>query len=305
MKKILIITAFLGIKTMLYAQLPNIFQNTQKDILKSETVASHPENTFLESITSDNKGNFYYTSLEDGKVYLLDAKGKTLEYASTKAKLAGIIPYNKNEFLLTGWNEEGKSAIFLLDKNKRISEFLLMPEAYFLNGMTRLDKNTFLINDSYKGCIWALNTNTKKADIWLQDELLARVDTTHKFPAANGIKIFMNKAYVSNTDKMLLIEIPINQGKAGKPSVFVEKVNLDDFVIDKKGNIYATTHVYNNLIKITAQKQVSIVAENGLAGSTAVAFGKNEKTLFVTTNGGMSFPPETGLEKSKIIKITL
>ncbi len=43
-----------------------------------------------------------------------------------------------------------------------------------------------------------------------------------------------------------------------------------------------------------------------MAGSTALAFGKSEGDrtgIYVTTNGGMSFPPATGVESGKVVRL--
>ena len=62
------------------------------------------------------------------------------------------------------------------------------------------------------------------------------------------------------------------------------------------GNLYGATHVYNSVVRITPQRVVTVIADvsQGLAGSTAAAFGRNAEdrtVLYVTTNGGMSAPP--------------
>jgi hypothetical protein len=47
-------------------------------------------------------------------------------------------------------------------------------------------------------------------------------------------------------------------------------------------------------------------AEQGMTGSTALAFGKEEgdrAAVYVVTNGGLSFPPPTGLESAKIVRL--
>lgn len=288
--------------------LPQIFKETPKEINRSLTLSSFPVKTFLENIALDEKGNLFVTSLEEGKVYKITTAGVKSEFAKINAMLAGIVYIGKNLFYLTGWNCNGKPTIFSLNQLGKIEPVLQLDDAYFLNGITALQKNVFLICDSYKGAIWQFDVLTKKASVWLQDDLLARVDTSHKFPAANGIKIYKNVVYVSNTDKQLLVIIPLEGTKAGKPSVFMDKLNLDDFAFDTNGNIYATTHVYNSVVKITPSKKVYIVAEEaqGVTGSTALAFGKtktDKKVIYVTTNGGMSFPPPNGLENAKVVKV--
>ena len=45
-------------------------------------------------------------------------------------------------------------------------------------------------------------------------------------------------------------------------------------------------------------------AEAGMTGSTALAFGKGDSTsVYVVTNGGMSFPPPTGVEPGRVVRL--
>jgi hypothetical protein len=127
-------------------------------------------------------------------------------------------------------------------------------------------------------------------------------------PAANGIKLFNQHLFVSNTDKKTLIRIPISDKIPGEPKVWLNNLNLDDFTFDEWGNLYATTHIYNSVIKISPTKQVTVIAEaeQGLAGSTAVAFGRTPQDanyIYVITNGGMSLPLSGGIENGRIVKI--
>jgi sugar lactone lactonase YvrE len=174
--------------------------------------------------------------------------------------------------------------------------------------MTLLDNNTALICDAYKGCIWSYDLQSNKAEIWLQHPLLTRADETSPIPAANGIKLYNDIVFVSNTDKHLFITIPLKDTAAGTPEIFLDKVNIDDFAIDEAGTIYAATHIYNSVLKITPAKNITLIgeAEQGLTGSTAVAFGKtaaDKNSIYVTTNGGMWLPPPEGVQPGKVIKM--
>lgn len=288
--------------------LPLIFTNTPKEILEAEVFTSFPPYTFVENIAIDTEGNLFVTSVEDGAVYKITEEGEKEEYAKVKGKLVGITPVTDKSYLVNGWNEEGIPTIYLLSGKHTIVPLLHLQEALFLNGMASIGDDAFLICDSYKGCIWKYNLETNTADIWLNDPLLARVDDTHTIPAANGIKVFNDTVFVSNTDKQFLIKIPLNNAHAGTPELFMEKLLLDDFAIDNDGTIYATTHIYNNVVRITQEKEVAIIgeAEQGLAGSTAVAFGRREADknfIYVTTNGGMSLPLPGGVQEGRVVKI--
>jgi hypothetical protein len=292
------------------ANLPPLFNGIPKEILDGEVFASFPVNTFLENITIDENGDLFVTSLEEGAVYKINSKGEKEAHAKTKGKLAGILYISAQAFLLNGWNEEGVPTIHLLKKDKNIIPLIHPADAMFLNGMVSPADNIFLICDAYKGCIWKYDMQANKAEVWLQHSLLARADDNNPMPAANGIKIFKDTVFVSNTAKQLLIKIPLTGNKAGTPEMFMDKLNLDDFAIDSKGNIYATTHIFNSVVKITQEKEVAIIgeAEQGLAGSTAVAFGKrddDENSIYVTTNGGMSLPLPGGIQEARVVKIKI
>lgn len=167
-----------------------------------------------------------------------------------------------------------------------------------------------MVCDAYKGCIWKYNLDANKTEVWSQHLLLARADDSNPMPAANGIKIFKDIVFVSNTAKQLLIKIPFIDNTAGTPELYMDNLNLDDFAFDSNGNIYATTHIYNSVVKITQEKEVTIIgeAEQGLAGSTAVAFSKSDddkNSIYVTTNGGMSLPLREGIQEGRVVKIKL
>ena len=287
---------------------PPLFNNASKKIAESKIFTSFALESFVENIAIDEAGDLFVTNLDEGAVYKIDAEGSKEMYASTKGKLAGIYFIAEETFLLNGWDENGISTIWLLNNNKEII-FLLQPDgALFLNGMASLNNNNFLICDSYKGCIWKYDLDTTEATIWLEHSLLKRGNETSPLPAANGIALFEDYLFVSNTERHLLLKIPVVDSSAGEPEIFMTEVNLDDFAIDNDGNIYATTHIYNSVVKITQDKKITIIAdeEQGLTGSTAAAFGKrndDKNCIYVTTNGGMSLAPKNGLEEGKIIKI--
>jgi sugar lactone lactonase YvrE len=91
----------------------------------------------------------------------------------------------------------------------------------------------------FTGAIWEVAAIAKSAQICLQDNLLNRSDTSNPFPAVNGIKISNNTLFASNTQRQLLIRIPLlENGMPGTPAVFLTSINLDDFAFDTHGNLY-------------------------------------------------------------------
>ncbi|MBR8832513.1 MAG: SMP-30/gluconolactonase/LRE family protein [Stigonema ocellatum SAG 48.90 = DSM 106950] len=186
-----------------------------------------------------------------------------------------------------------------------------LPDAIFLNGLTHLTDQLYLIADSYRGTIWELNVVQSSARIWLEHPLLARANPENEIPAVNGLKIFDDILYASNTQNAQIVRIPIQANhQPGEPEIFVRNANIDDFAFDKAGNLYGTTHVFNSVVKIAPDGSITTIAqaEQGMAGTTAAAFGASEGDrthLYVTTNGGMSFPPPTGIQPARVVRLSV
>jgi len=269
-----------------------------------------PQPAFIENIAGDRQGNLYVTSVDEGIVYKVDAAGEAEVYAKMPGRLTGIIAVDGESFLCGGWAADGTPTIYLLDAQRRLMPRLSLPDAQFLNGIATLSPGYFLISDSYAGLLWGYDLSSNQATPWLRHELLARVDPGNPMPAANGIKVHDQTVFVSNTARNLLLTIRLIANRPGEPVIFLDDVNLDDFAIDDDSTIYATTHIFNSVIEIKSDKELSTIAgaEQGLAGSTAVWLDHTDngrRILYVTTNGGLSFPLATGLEDGKIIKIEL
>jgi putative intracellular protease/amidase/sugar lactone lactonase YvrE len=287
-------------------QLPNIFDRTPAKIVPAQTIAEFPVNTFLENLAIDPNDTIFITSYESGKIYRLTPIGEQSEFASVNGNVAGIM-IERDGNLLVAATVDRTPTIIRIDSSGSIETLVVLPEAIFLNGITHLMGDRYLVADSYKGAIWEIDTIAKSAQIWLQDSLLNRSDVNNPFPAVNGLKIYQNALFASNTQRQLLIRIPLINGAPGQPEVFLSNVNLDDFAFDTDGNLYGTTHVYNSVIRISPEKQITTIATaaQGVAGSTALAFGQsgNRTSIYVTTNGGTSLPLPTGVAPAKVVRL--
>jgi len=276
---------------------------TLTDLVPAQTIAEFPINTFLESIAVDADKTLFITSHYEGKVFRLGADGAIATHATITGKATGLALTPNRELLLSGWDEKETSVIWRIARDGTVELLTELAEAIFLNGLTRLDGDRYLIADSYRGAIWELDISTKTVRIWLEHPDLARSSQAEAFPAVNGLKIYNNFLYASNTQKQQIVKIPIlADGTAGEPEIFVTGINIDDFAFDRAGNLYGATHVFNSVVKITADGSITTIAEieQGMAGSTALAFGA-DGNIYVTTNGGMSFPPASGIEPSKVV----
>lgn len=280
-------------------------------LVPAQTIAEFSVNTFLESIVVDADNTLFITSHYEGKVIRISTDGVSITHATIGGKAAGLAMTSEGEILLSGWDEQETSVVWRIAIDGTVTLLVKIPEAIFLNGLTRLDRDRYLIADSYRGAIWELDVSTKTIRIWIEHPNLARTSSEEVTPAVNGLKIYDNFLYASNTQKRQLVRIPIlADGLAGDPEIFLTGVNIDDFAFDIEGNLYGTTHIFNSVVKIDQDGIVTTIAqlEEGMAGTTALAFAKTESDrthLYVTTNGGMSFPPPSGLESAKVVRLSI
>jgi hemoglobin len=289
---------------------PTIFDNYEKTIHACKTVASFNINTFLENIVLDEYDNIYVTSVEEGIIYKVAPSGMVITHAAITGKPAGIVYLGMGRLLFNGWNEDNIPALFIADEQGRTTEVHQIKDAAFLNGMIAINEDTVIICDAIVGKLFRYNIHTNTSDVWLEHDLLKKITDNPYMPAANGIKKYQDQLFISNTDKKLLLTISVVNDEPGELQTWLSNINIDDFAIDDQGNIYATTHIYNSVIKITPDKNISVIASEaqGLAGSTAAAFGISPNSsgiLYVTTNGGMSLPPAGGIQPARIVHINL
>jgi hypothetical protein len=285
--------------------LPAIYADIPVALLPAQSVSTFPVNTFLENLAILPSGAIYLTNHEVGAVVQLDPDGNLTVYAQLSGKVSGIAWIEPNQFLVNGWNAEGIPFVAILSDGA-VQFLQILPEAQFLNGITPLSSRSYLMADSYRGAIWSFDVTTKTVELWLEHSLLARSDEGSTFPAVNGLKRFGNHLYASNTQRLLLLQIPLDENlKPQEPEILIEGTNIDDFAFDVHGNLYGATHVYNSVIRIDRDCRTTIIAqaEQGVTGCTAVAFHGTD--LYVVNNGGLFLPPATGVEPAQVVRLAV
>lgn len=289
--------------------LPPIYANTPIDLAPAKIITSFPINTFLENLAIASDGTIFVTNHEAGEVVRITPNGDRQIHAPVKGKVSGLAFTTDGGLVVTGWNVDSIPTVSLVTTDSAVETLLTIPEAIFLNGITPISDTQYLAADSYRGAIWLIDIEQRRSIVWLEHSLLARSNQENVIPAANGLKRFGNFLYVSNTEKMLLLRIGLGAAnEPGEPEIFLEQTNIDDFAFDVEGNLYGATHIYNSVVKIAPDGSTTIIAqaEQGVIGSTAVAFGqtKNDLTsIYVVTNGGMFLPPPTGIVPANIVRI--
>ncbi|MBF2006840.1 MAG: gluconolactonase [Chlorogloeopsis fritschii C42_A2020_084] len=288
------------------AGLPPIYADTPIELAPAQVIASFPVNTFLENLAIAPDGNIFVTNHEVGKIVRITPDGNQQIHASVEGKVSGIAFTANGNLVVTGSNSDSVPVVFQVASDGTLETLLTLPDAVFLNGITPLSGSLYLTADSYRGAIWQIDVAKRLGSIWLEHPLLARSNPESIIPAANGLKRFGNVLYVSNTEKMLLLRVPIGTAhQPGEPEIFVKQTNIDDFAFDVEGNLYGATHIYNSVVRITPDGNTTIIAED-VTGSTAVAFGERESdrtTIYVVNNGGMFLPPSTGVVPATVVRL--
>ncbi len=288
------------------SQLPDLFSDVPVALVPAHTIAEFPANTFLESIVVSDDNTLFISSHYEGKIIRIGADGVPTTHTAIAGKATGLAALPDGSLILSGWDAQETCVIWRITLDGTASVLVTLPEAIFLNGITHLTDQLYLIADSYRGAIWELDLTQASVRIWLEHPLLTRANPENGTPGVNGLKICNQMLYASITQNFQIVRIPIQANhQPGEPEIFVRDANIDDFAFDQAGNLYGTTHVFNSLVKIAPDGSMTTIAQaaQGMAGNTAVAFGKAEQRtqLYVTTNGGMSFPPPTGIESAKVV----
>lgn len=298
------------------AGLPPIYADTQIELAPAKIIASFPVNTFLENLAISPDGTIFVTNHEVGEIVRISPDGNQQIHATVEGKVSGLAFTNNGGLVTTGWNADSIPVVSLVSSDGTVETLLTLPDAIFLNGITPLSGTQYLTADSYRGAIWLIDIAQRRGSIWLEHPMLARSNSENVTPGANGLKRFGDFLYVSNTEKMLLLRIPLGIGdEPGEPEIFVEQTNIDDFAFDVEGNLYGATHIYNSVVRIASDRTTTIIAqaESGVIGSTAVAFGQGEgdvydgrscgTAIYIVTNGGMFLPPPTGVVPANVVRL--
>lgn len=158
-----------------------------------------------------------------------------------------------------------------------------------------------------RGGIWVVPKGGT-AELLLRDDLLTGVCAPVPIPypiGANGLAYHQGSLIVANTEKALLLEIPILRG-GGLGTVrmladlsgpgFFGPALLDGIALDVHGNIYAAVITDNSVAKVSrdgSHIETIATAEDGLTFPASLAFGtgKGDRQNLFVTNLAFEVPP--------------
>jgi len=177
----------------------------------------------------------------------------------------------------------------------------------FPNDVTLDKRGNVYATDTAGGAVWRIPRHGP-AEMWA-DHTLLEGDGSFGFGfpiGANGIAVRHNTLIVANTERGLLVEIPIEpDGRAGSPTVLAESpalVGADGIALDVLGNVYVGVGTQNTVVRVGDRGSIATLAtgNNGLNQPSTLAFGTtagDQQTLFVANFSLFSSSPTPGVLK--------
>lgn len=272
-------------------------------------VANWPIGTFVENLLALDDASILVSVHSEGRVDRVQPGGERRPWSSFDAGTTGLSRIGDHVFVSVGNPGLGSWAIHRVADDGRAEKIVDVPEALFLNGSTPFRSQSLLVVDSILGRVFEIGTQTRTCRTWLDDDLLRKITPEPMMPGVNGVKTFGRHVYFSSTERALLLRTAVDaDGRPGPLEIVAERFVGDDFAFDVDGNLYVTTHVYNQVQKLGVDGTRTVVAgpEEGMNGSTAIAFGRSaadERSVYVTTTGGILAPIDGRVREAKLVRL--
>jgi len=293
-------------------------------------------------VTVDKVGNVYVSIREmraDGQYGLIwkyTPAGEQSFFAQIgKAEIYGLAVTANGDLYAAMGRVGSDKGVYRVDRKGNIELLLGTDQIVWANALAFDDQGTMYITESHsldsesnydEGGIWRIPRGGQ-AELWLQDGLLTGIGAVMPYPiGANGIVYYHGDLYVTNTDKGLVVRIPVQKdGSAGVPVVWAMLQEVpesplawsalplmgDDLRLDVHGNIYVAVLTRSAVVRINAldlsQETIAAFPMSPLDFPPSIAFGtgKGERTNLFVTNLGMGkvFVPQLTWPGPGLVKI--
>ncbi|KAG4274963.1 hypothetical protein FPRO04_08971 [Fusarium proliferatum] len=263
-------------------------------------------NTWIENVAIRSNGDLLMTTIGEGKVYTFSPTAKPavsnpiFKIEGVNA-LSGIAEVGQDVFAVTGGIFEGmyqnntmNLSLLKFDGDSFSISTVFQKSKYGpVNGISALPrhKHIILAADAERGEILRIDTITGHVEVAIKDKALAPVPGGPFPVGVNGIKIFNDYLYFTNTAHRSFNRVKIDDmgNKLGDFEVLakLEKGSPyapDDFAMDRHGNAYVV-YWQDRVVKITQGGKQTILLDGLLAGPSSATFSNDGKTLYVVTSG--------------------
>ena len=275
-----------------------------------EVIATWPVGSFLENIAALD-GGFVVSVHNRAELHRVTRGGEHHCWVKMPAPPAGMIAVDDAVFVVGGEPGVGPHHLYHVTAAGEVADRAAIPDSLFLNGFTPGPSGTGYAVDSILGVVIAIDLDTGASKVVLSDERLQKISAEPMLPGANGIKAAGAALYITNTDRALILQAPLDA--AGTPvgtlDTVAEHLRGDDLAIGSDGDLFITNHIHNTLIRLNPATGVRVAIagpDQGMAGSTACTFGTAEDerhSLYVTTTGGIVMPLDGIVQPAKLVRL--
>jgi sugar lactone lactonase YvrE len=267
---------------------------------KVTTVATfNPSQSQLtEGLAIDKEGNIYVGFYPIGQIWKMTWNGEqsilaTLDVGSSGGGLVGMaVDEEGNLYACDASFEPATHGIWKVERNGTSRLFAALDPTGFPNAIALDKAGNLFVTDSFLSEIWKISPSGK-AEIWLQDPLLAPVFAY----GANGIEFAGGALFVANTDQGTILRIKLgDDDRPRRPEVFVQSpalVGADGIAFDVRHNLYVAVDYQNTLVSVSPDGEITTLAtaSDGLDFPASTSFGQShgQRTFLFWTNGGFNF----------------
>lgn len=249
--------------------------------------------SFPESIVVDSAGTIYVTqpTFDGGRLGKIGPGGAVETF--TDLTVGNItIDAADNLYGSVGFGPPDRTGIWRITPAGATERIAPLPPGSLLNGLAVDGAGDLYVADSTLGRVWRWQPGDRELVAWVEHSLLGTRPLLGALPGANGLKFFADALFVANSDSGEIVRIPVEaDGRAGAPTVYARDLPTDDFAFDVEGNLYASTHPNNSVIRLRPDttRETLATAVEGVVGPTAVAFDRapdRRTRLLVVGDGG-------------------
>lgn len=271
---------------------------------------------FPEGIALDKTGNIYFGFDPIGEIWKISPDGVQSEFYTfddPPGALGLAVDAPGNVYVARG---VGKG-VWRIDRNGEQAEQIPGTQDILFPNSLAFDKvGNLYVTDSAMGAIWRIPPGDE-AEIWFQGTLLTGTgELGFGVPiGANGIAYRQGQLYVANTEKALIVAIPVLvDGSPGEPDTIADLYAgwsppppppppyVDGIALDVFGNIYALLIGQSRLVRIdpaTGSITTLSTQDEGLEFPASLAFGTGKgdrKSVFVANYAIFNtIDPEPGI----------
>jgi sugar lactone lactonase YvrE len=268
-----------------------------------------------EGVAVDKVGNLYVSFTPLGQIRKITADGTdpvVVDFGDP-GTLGLAVDAVGNLYAAHASVDLANRGVYRLGRNGVLERFAGTEDMLFPNSLAFDKRGNLYVTDSAMGTIWRI-TRRGDAASWLQHELLEGLGLIPGYPpiGANGIVYWKGMLYVANTEKGLIVRIPLSaDGSPGEPEVVADGPGVygpDGLALDVFGNLYIPLVIQDKLVRLDPEDGTVVelaTVDDDLDEPASLAFSTQKgdrKAIFLTSYAVL---PEDGGAGPAVLKVEI